>query len=235
MKDIVNAIIEEKKYVADRMQGIDTSLKNRLLQYGYNNLDEYFTDKREYLFNQWKPYVYYIDIDTFAQDVENAIQEEKFGIYIPVADGLYAYHGTDDIDYDLCNTLDVRVVELNYQGGTIIGCGDDLSIEILVPVNLGLTHGYIIDNVKHIIEKHVDGVSISGNDILVDGNKVMGSMTRNIGNTFVWAAQISFGEYYDLIADICNKKSLKNPSRIDPSKLTKDVLEAEVLTWLQKS
>lgn len=216
------------------MNGIDTSLINRLKPYGYENLSEYFHDKREYFFNQWIPEIYPIDVRNITIELENAVRNEKYGVYISTTDGLYAFHGSDDIDYELCEELDICVAELYYQGGTIIGSAADLGIEIVAPSYIGLDSGYILNKFYEIISKYIDNVTIFGNDILVDGKKIMGSMERHIGKTFVWAAQISFGDYNDIIDKVCNKKSTKEPSYIDNNLLTRDVLEEEVLIWLQK-
>lgn len=234
MKQLENAMGEEKRYVADRMQGIDTSLRERLMQYGYNTLDEYFAEKKAHQFANWRPKVYYISVDTFARDVEMAVENAAYGIYIPVADGLYAYHGTDEIDRDLCKQMGVRVIDLNYQGGTIVGSAEDFSIEILYPTTAGITGKDIISKIAEIIGRHMDGVTINGNDLLVNGEKVMGSMERHGKNVNVWAAQISFGEYDEAIEKICNKKSAKKPSRIKRNLLSRDKLEQEVLKWLRK-
>lgn len=234
MKDIINAIKEEKKYIIDRKNSHNTSLLSRLAPYGYSDLTEYFNDKREYLFNQWIPEVTYIDVKTLTTELEKAVREEKYGIYISISDGLYAFHGSDVIDYDLCKSLDVCVAELFHQGGTIIGSNADLGIEIVAPIDLGLDCSYILNKFHEIISKYIDNVIIDGNDILVNGEKVMGSMRRNVGNTFVWAAQVSFADYSDIISQVCNKQSIKKPSHIDSTLLTRDMLEEEVLAWLQK-
>lgn len=234
MRYLVEAMKEEEKYLDDRKNGINTSLPIRLLNYGYDNLTDYFNDKRDYLFNQWIPEAIYIDVATLTTELEKAIQEEKYGVYISVSDGLYAFHGTDIINYELCEKLNICVAELYHEGGTIIGSNADLGIEIVAPVNLGLDNNYILSKFYEIISKYVDNVVIDGNDILVDGKKVLGSMRRNIGKVFVWAAQVSFRDYSDIIAQICNKQSTKMPGYIDSNKLSKEQLEKEILTWLQK-
>ena len=234
MKDIIGAMAEEKAYQQDRLNGIDTSLNVRLSKYGYGDLAEYFTKKRNYLFNTWQPEVYRVPVEDFAEVLEDAIVSEKYGIYIPICEGLHAYHGDDDIDYDECQKLNIRVVELKYQGGTIIGSGDDLSIEIVMPFSIGFDANFVITKIASILSKHMDCVEISNNDILVHGDKVMGSMEKEVGNVYVWAAQFSFGEYDQYVERICKKKSNKSPGRIDSSKLTRDELEREVLAWLLK-
>lgn len=234
MKNLSGAMEEEAKYIEDRLNSISTSLLSRLSDYGYNDLTEYFDDKREFLFSQWIPEVTYIDVATLTTELEKAVRERKYGIYISVSDGLYAFHGTDEIDYELCDSLNVCVAELYHQGGTIIGSNADLGIEIVAPMSIGLDNNYILNKFYEIISKYVDNVTIDGNDLLVNDKKVMGSMRRNVGDVFVWAAQVSFADYSDIITQICSKKSVKKPSYIDGKKLSKDQLEKEVLEWLQK-
>lgn len=234
MKDLINAIKEEELYIVDRKNNINTSLPERLIPYEYSDLTEYFNDKRDYLFNQWIPEIIYIDVKTLTTELEKAIREEKYGVYISVSDGLYAFHGTDIIDYELCENLGVYVAELYHQGGTIIGSNADLGIEIVAPLSIGLDSSYILNKFYEVIRRYVDNVTINGNDILIDGKKVMGSMRRNVGNVFVWAAQVSFCDYTDIILQICNKKSDKKPSCIDINQLSKDKLKEEIISWLQK-
>jgi hypothetical protein len=226
MRDLQKAMIEEKAYVADRMNNTNTSLLERLKQYGYETLDEYFKEKKECQFNEWHPEVYYVDVKTLTTELEKAVQNAQYGIYISTTDGLYAFHGSDDIDYELCNELGVTVAELYHQGGTIIGGVEDLGIEIVAPASLGLEHSYIINKFYEIICQYENDVVIDGNDILVNGEKVLGSMIRRVDNTFVWAAQISFGDHSKEIQKICRKESKKRPGRLCGKGLTRDKIFA---------
>jgi lipoate-protein ligase A len=128
----------------------------------------------------------------------------------------------------------VRVIDLNYNGGTIIGSADDLSIIIVFPESIGMTPEIVINKIVEIISNYVPNTTVDGNDILVDGNKVSGSMSRTLCGSFEWAAQISFRDYSDYIAKICNKPPVKKPSFIDGNLLTRDKLEEEILAWLRK-
>lgn len=235
MKNLEQAMNEEQLYLKDKFNGIATSLIDRLAPYGYDNLKEYFNDKKDYLFKQWKPKVYSIAIEDLTVGLEDAIQNEKYGIYISMAKGLYAFHGSDEIDYQQCEQDGVYVAELYHQGGTIIGNEEDLGIEIVAPIELGLEHNHIINKFYEIISRYEDNVEINGNDILVNGEKVLGSMVRHVGNAFVWAAQISFCDHSDVIQKVCKKQSKKRPGRLHNKDLTKDKLQKQVLKWLQKS
>ena len=234
MKDLQHAMTEEKLYIVDRLNNVQTSLIDRLKKYGYDNLEEYFIEKQAYLFDNWKPEVFYVDVKTLTTELEAAVQNGKYGIYISYADGLYAFHGSDAIDYELCKSLGVTVAELYHNGGTIIGSNADLGIEIVAPKELQLNSKFILDKFYEIIKRYEPTAVIAENDILVNGEKVLGSMSRNVGNAFVWAAQISFGEYNDVIEKVCSKRSIKRPGRIKHNQLTRNKLESEVLKWLQK-
>lgn len=185
-------------------------------------------------FNEWIPEIYRIPINDYAKVTENAILTGKYGIYISYGEGVHAYHGNQPIDYELCESLGVRVVELGYNGGTILGSEADLSIIIVAPVEMALNHELIISKYLEVISKYVPNTTVTGNDILVNGNKVCGSMERTIGVVYEWAAQVSFADYSEYIAQICNKPPVKKPTYIDSNLLTRDKLEEEILAWLQK-
>lgn len=171
----------------------------------------------------------------YAKVTERAMLTGQYGIYISYGEGIHAYHGNLPLDYDLCKELDVRVVELNYAGGTIIGSADDFSIIIVSPETMGLTHEVIIEKFVEIIGKYVPNTTYDGNDILVNGEKVAGSMIRIICGSWVWATQVTFNDYSEYIEKLCHKPSNKKPAYIDNSLLTRDLLEQEILAWLQKS
>lgn len=186
-------------------------------------------------FEDWKPEVYRVPIEKYAEITEDAILTGKYGIYILDADILYVHHGNAPLDYELCKELGIRVNELKYAGGNIVGSEKDLTIHIVFPETMGMTHEVVIQKIAEIIGKYVPNTTYEKNDILVDGNKISGSATRSICGSWVWMAQISFGDYSDYISKICQKPAIKKPSYIDGSLLTRDVLEAEMVAWLQKT
>lgn len=234
MKLLHGAMALEKRYIADRMKGVDMSLSERIAPYGYDNLADYAKDKKEYKFSKWIPEVRRTHITELATAMEESIRAKDYCVYIPTVTGVYAFYGSDALDLDLCESLGVLPVNVYHQGGTIIGSAEDLAIEIQMSSDIGMTGQEIINKFVEIIGKYIPNVTHDRNDILVDGKKVMGSMERRIGNVFVWAAQVSFADYSEYIEKLCNKQSLKVPGYIDSALLTRDVLEEEVLKWLQK-
>lgn len=233
MNTIEKAIERERNLTTNGVE--QSNLFEHLKEFGFTCLSDYYDAKRAYLFEQWIPEVFYVDIGEYAAVTEDAIINGKYGIYISNGEGIHAYHGSEPLDYELCESLGVRVVDLNYNGGTIIGSANDLSIIIVFPASIGMNHPAVINKFCEIIGKYIPNVSRHGNDILVDGMKVSGSMTREVGDSFVWAAQVSFDDYSDIIAKVCNKPQYKKPAYIDSALLTRNKLEGELIAWLQKT
>lgn len=234
IKDLQGAMREEQRYIDDRMSGIDTNLTERLKKYGYSDLSEYFTDKKSNLFAEWKPSVHYIDEDYLDSQMEQDIIDCNDGIYIIVPKSKrYAFHGSDEINREECESIGIRVIEMGYRGGTIVGSADDLGILLVIPFRLMITPQWVMENVLTIVREYIPEAEIIGNDIVVDGQKVMGSMVRQIGKSIVWAAQFTFGEHDKFIRIVCKKETKKEPGRIDSGRLTRNALEGRLVKWLR--
>ncbi len=231
MDSIKKAIeIEQSKYFDETNQN---ELLDLIKPLGFKTLEDYKIQKRDYLFSQWKPEVFYIPIEEFSETIEEAILHEKYGIYTPFGDTIWAHHGNGDINYDVCKELNVYVTELHYSGGTTLCCNADYPVLIISPSIMELDHEFIASKICEILSKYIPNVTVEGNDILVDGKKISGAMQRRVMQTSVWAAQFSFTDYSDIIEKICLKPAIKKPTFINNNLLTRDVLEKEVLDWLQ--
>ena len=91
-----------------------------------------------------------------------------------------------------------------------------MSIGICTPIKNNSTAEYILNELASIFRKHTcKEVVVDGNDILVDGYKVVGSSTYPDTMMFMLVAIISFSEKNDLINTICLKKSSKATGHID--------------------
>ena len=80
--------------------------------------------------------------------------------------------------------------------------------------------------------KYFNDVFISGNDILINGMKVLGSMNRRVNGMYIFACQVSYANHLDLINKLCSKSSDKIPGFINKNQMPREVLKNEVLTWL---
>lgn len=233
-KDIIGAIAEEESYISERVRGIDSNLSERLALYGYDTLTDYFTDKKAYLFEQWKPELNVIDIAVFPAAVTDAIVNKKYGIYMVNYDGVCAWCGhKNQVDHETCEKLGVRVVELNYNGGVIISSENDVDIMVIAPMSYGFTADTFLSKYHEILKRHFPDAVREGNDILIDNRKVVGVATGSVKDVFMTVTHVSFADYTDLISEICLKKSSKEPGHVDSSVFTRGQMVGEVLAWLR--
>lgn len=227
---IEKAIETEQKYLQRRLMGEDVVLD--LSEYGYKNLDEYFADKRDYQLKHCNIKIYETTMDDIGERVESAIENKIPSIWIPTADSTFVWHGNEPIDFALCEELGVHVYDMNYNGGTIVSGEDDLSFLIIVPETIDIDTSYILNRLQNVMLKYFNDVVISGNDILINGMKVLGSMNRRVNGMYIFACQVSYSNHLDFINKLCSKSSDKIPGFINKNQMPREVLKNEVLTWL---
>ncbi len=225
------AIRAEKEYLSLRLSGGPAVLD--LTDFGYADLNDYFEDKREYLIKHCGIEIHETTMDNIESRVEAAVVAKVPSLWIPTADEVFVWHGSDPIDRALCEKLGVRVYDMNYLGGTIVSGPEDLSFAIIVPDSIDVGTAYMLDKIKGIMSKYLYGVRVDGNDILVGNEKVLGSMNRRVNGVYVFACQISYADRSDYIRQLCTKQSTKAPGTIDSRLLQKDVLKSEVIACLQ--
>ena len=85
--------------------------------------------------------------------------------------------------------------------------------------------------IKNILKKYSSAdFSVAGNDILMNGNKILGSAVYRQNGMFVLINYLSFSDKADLIKEVCLKHSTKQPGHIDF--MTTEQLRLEVEEWL---
>lgn len=231
MGDIKKAMQAEQSYLHDKLSGKNVSLD--LSECGYEDLETYFSDKRDYQLKNCGIEVHETNMDDIESRVENAIMSKTPSIWIPTADEVFVWHGNDALDRDLCTELGVQVYDMNYIGGTIVSGADDLSFALIVPEDIDISTSYILQKIKSIFDKYFANVIIDGNDILITGKKVLGAMQRRVNGMYVFACQISYADRLKYISQLCSKQSAKTPGFIDRGILPKNVLKNEVIACLQ--
>lgn len=227
---IEEAINAEKEYLTLRLSGEPAVLD--LAPFGYTDLNNYFADKRDYQLRQCIVEVHETTMDDIENRVETAVIGKTPSIWIPTADSVFVWHGNEPIDAELCTELGVHIYNMNYIGGTIVSGPEDLSFAIIIPESIDIGTSYILEKIKMIMSEYLDDVVIDGNDILVNGMKVLGSMNRRVNGVYVFACQISYADRTEYIKQLCSKQSVKTPGFIDSDLLPKETLKNEVLGWL---
>ena len=220
----------EQEYLTLRLSGEPVVLD--LAPFGYADLNKYFSDKREYQLKHCGITIHETTMDNIESRVEAAVMSKAPSIWIPDADEVFVWHGNESIDAELCTELGLHIYNMNYIGGTIVSGPEDLSFAIIVPESIDIGTSYILEKIKMIMSEYLDDVVVDGNDILVGGMKVLGSMNRRVDGMYVFACQISYADRTEHIKQLCSKQSVKTPGYIDSSKLTKQTLKGEVIRCL---
>ena len=220
----------EKEYLSLRVSGESVALD--LTEFGYSELSKYFAEKREYQLKHCGITIHETTMDNIESRVEAAIISKTPSIWIPTADEVFVWHGNEPIDAELCTKLGIRIYNMNYIGGTIVSGPEDLSFAIIIPESIDVGTSYVLEKIKIIMSKYLDDVVIDGNDIIIGGVKVLGSMNRRVNDMYVFACQISYADRTAYIKQLCSKPSVKSPGFIDGDLLPKETLKNEVIGCL---
>lgn len=233
MKDIVKAIEIEKQYIAYRTKNKEPwHFIDRIKECGFETLDEYTNAKKSYLLSN----IYFEVIETHPKqaitDVLNAIANKKASVLFADTEYTLVWNGNDsEFNEGYCYECNIPIYPLYTGGGTIVSTAGDLNIGICTPKHYGIDAQFILNHIADIFRKYTDKtVEVNGNDVLVDGYKVLGSATYNSNEMNMFITPVSFTEKSELISNICVKHSNKQPKHIDF--MDSAMMKQEVLEWL---
>lgn len=151
------------------------------------------------------------------EEVTNVVHEliscQREAMVYCVQEDSWAILGNNS-EKEMCNAkrLGVNFVQVNHEGGTMITSPGDVDVGIFTN---GYYGNFLRDEIiRQIMEKaHKYGYEavLVGNDMLVDGKKVIGFGSRVFGKILYTAIQISVNLNEELIEKVCEKESHKIP------------------------
>ena len=155
------------------------------------------------------------DLNNVQKEVQNFIKEQREGYLLFSFPKTVCIKGSTTSDVDVSNSKAnaVPVVKLFHEGGTIIASPSDVEIGIF-------TKGFkandimseIIHDISEILSEKGFESEITGNDLLVEGKKVLGCGSRKFGEIVFGAMHISLENNTELINKICTKTCIKTPT-----------------------
>ena len=235
MADIVKAIEKEKEYLSYRMKGEEPfHLVDAVKECGFDSLDAYFAAKTEYMIRQTAKTVTECAQSEIVSEAVRIIQNRLTGVWYAYSDQTCVFNGdcgAQTYNAEYCAENGITVYSLGAMGGTIVHSDGDLSWGIALPSDIYADYAYFLNHIADIMQKHTEkSVTVSGNDILIDGEKVCGSTVYKVNSIFLFISYFSFSDKANLIQVICNKETQKVPTYIDF--MTRDTLKREVMEWL---
>lgn len=234
MSRLTEAMAVEQTYLEHRMKGEEPfHLVDRITGLGYGSLAEYFAEKQAYVFNQLSfEYIEKTPADCIAE-VLRMIEEKVTGVLFVDSEEQFVFCGNGcEYDAEYCDDNGVAVYPIFTNGGCIVSSPGDFSVGISAPEGTGVNVAYILDHIAAILGEHMDSVTISGNDVLVGGKKVIGSASYNQNGMCMFVAHVSFTDSSALVEKICRKEAVKEPGCIGGT--SREDFKREVSEWLLK-
>lgn len=159
-------------------------------------------------------------IKTTLDDVTNLVlgilSEQKEAVVYCLADDYCAVVGSNGgANEDRIRDLGIKMVQIKHEGGTIILSPGDVDIGIFTAGYQG--HGYrkrIVDRIIDKLNENGYKAVVEGNDVLIDGRKVVGFGSRIFGKILYTAIHIAVDSNMDLIKTICTKDMQKTPDAL---------------------
>lgn len=232
MPDIKNAYLSEVEYQLTRSRDETTeSLIDRVREYGFSTLEEYFSAKADYM-------VELMDFSFLEVYPENAAAEmlkmnakAAPGLLMMNTDKTVVYHGNVSYNADYCEEHNIPVIEYKTAGGTLVASAGELSIGVCIPTTADVSTAWLLEHLAAILRKYMGNVVVDNNDILVDGKKVCGAAAYKSNVAYCAVAQFSFDDKTALIQNICPpKKKSKQAGYI--TAMTREQLRREIQAWL---
>lgn len=234
MADIIKAIAKENEYLAHRRKGEEPfHLVDAVKECGFESLLDYFKAKTEYAFNKLN--FAYIEktpaecIDYFFRMMDT----KETGVVFIDSNETFVFSGeSKPYNADFCEANNIPIYPLYTRGGAIVSTEGDFSIGICYPEYVGVDVFFILSKLKSIFEKYMDSVTVNGNDLLLNGEKICGSIIYHKNGMNCFACHFSFKDNTELIEKICNiSGSIKVPTAI--SGLTVTAFKKKLREWLR--
>ena len=157
-------------------------------------------------------------------------------LYTINCDKNYAFLPMSYNDTTKIEELGYIPVKLGYENsnGPILSASGDLRIYFILKKDddVNISYHYFLIKIREYLDEYFDNVSISNNDILIDGKKVLGGAMIEYNGMLVVIFQINFVNKEDHIRQVCVLKK-KQPGYIDPSVVSAEQLKDEFLSWIK--
>lgn len=216
----------------------DVSFLDRIVALGYKDLQEFFEDKALHeMRNALRNHIKAIDMKDFISTLTDMIQNQQWGIISIGTDITCVVHGDNaekPLDTEYCKEHDIPIYPYNSFGGNIVAAKGDYGVVFLIPREIDITEDYVIQGFASILSNYFDNIKIQGNDILLDGKKIVGSGSFGNDQIFFMMFYFSMSDKLELIKKICGEPTTgKEPGFIDSDILPVETLKEELLSWLQ--
>lgn len=236
-KNIALAIQKEEQYIYDKTHtdNVFLNIHDYLAEAGYTDLDEYRKDVKDY----WVKSQNYEIVEEPVINADVPVPYLTNGtpafLYTINCVYNYAFIPMSYTNYELLEQYGYTPVKLGYENsnGPILSANGDLRIYLILKKNehIEITYHYFLIKLKEYLDGYFDDVAISNNDILINGEKVLGGAMIEHNGLLIVVFQINFVNKREDIINICGITP-KIPGCVDSSVVTAEQIKNEFLSWL---
>ena len=217
-KNMSMAYQEEQLYIQDRLNGIETSLIERLAKHGYT-IEEYQLNKDNYIFELLSPKImdgYMIESLnaglTSGDYILNIMNEnnKQAMIFKPFLTNPIAMVGLKkEIYEDKCKELGIDIIYTFFSGGTIIEMPKDIHMVIAVTIPYTVSQTYFNNLILDLFKKYEPDVYKNNNDFMINDIKVGGTSLIEFKGNQLYGINISFEDASELVSQVIPPRSIK--------------------------
>lgn len=214
----------------------EVSFADQILALGYQNLEEFFEEKAV---KEMQDILKGTETSTHMMDLlfnlSIYIKRRNPGIISIYTDETCVCHGNNTekiLNKNYCIEHNIPIYPYDSFGGNIVATKEDYGIAILIPTSIDVSFNLVTEKIINLLKQYYEDVQMQGNDILINGKKVIGSGVFGDQELTVMLFYFSMSDKGELISAICGEPvSDKTPGYIDI--ITGEQVRKELLSWLQ--
>lgn len=203
------------------------------------SLSEFFYQRSLYLMREsLNKQLYTTTPDKIMEDSRDFIANQHYAVLEANVEQNIVHLGKGkdtNIDLDFCRSHNIEVCPYDSYGGAIVSGKGDYNLTLVLPNDIDIDVAVVLGAIGDIFLRYFDTVEIQGNDIMVNGKKVLGSTAANINDVLFLGFAISFTEQPEIVEGVCGQpKTGKSIGSIDAHILSREQFRKELLSWLLK-
>ena len=163
---------------------------------------------------------------------------ENAACVVPIEDLSVNYGRDGDIDFDYCDEHGIPYFFIDRKGGAIVLFPGNIAVDAIYSVSSCNLAIMFLEDMVRFLEARDIKVSIEGNDLMVNGKKIVGIVGQPLPTPFdkysYMGFSISINSNAELIDKICTKPMNKIPGALSDYGITTEEVMEWTLDWFDK-
>lgn len=209
----------------------------------------YYNNKQSYIYPSREPYSDELTELTRKKHYENSQEDsivpsliymwrhgiENAACVVPIEDLSVNYGRDGDIDFDYCDEHGIPYFFIDRKGGAIVLFPGSIAVDAIYSVPSCNMAMMFLEDMVQFLEMRGINASIEGNDLMVDGKKIVGAVGQPLPTPFdgysYMGFSISINSDAELIDRICTKPMEKVPGALSDYGITTQEVMDFLLVW----